>query len=447
MIRVLVVSYAFPPDAAVGGLRIARLCRYLPEHGVQPIVLSMQDRFYEEVDYTVSAPEQIEVVRTKSMTTPLDLYRRAKQSLKKSSKNGGGNGSRELYADPSFVRRQILALLQFPDRYWGWYLPALREAENLLQQGKVDVIFSSGPPWISHLIARRLKVRHQLPWMADFRDPWARLLPEKRDPGWFQGLSEFLEDRCIKSADLVVCNTERLRRAYQLQYKDLDESRFRTLTNGFEECGSNKPKGRTSVKRAIVHLGSIYGLRRIDTFLQAIAQLTRSGKLDPESFQLVFQGDVSSDSIQQAEKNCPDLLEKGCLEFRPRIAWKDAQEVLAGADRLLLFQGNHQLQIPAKFYEYVQTGIPIFAVTEKGALSDLLDETQAGVWVSPESPDEIARRFVDFLEMPRRAPESLMLELNDRFHYRQLSSKLSDWMHTLLGREAPTRTFASSVAN
>ena len=444
--RVLIVSHTFPPDSAVGGLRIARLCRYLPECDIHPFVLTVEDRVYESVDPSMVLPSNLKVIRTGSMSTPLDWYRRLIQHRRSQTGDVGkvqGRGP-----NSSLARQHLLAMLSFPDRYWGWYLPALKAAGELIRTDKVEAVFSSGPPWISHLIARRLKLTHKLPWMADFRDPWAHLLPEKRSPGWFQRLSERLEERCIGSADLVICNTDRLREAFQNHYSVEAPSKFRTLTNGFDDSDAYATAAAPAPKRLFLHLGSIYGLRRIDTFLEAISQLTRSGQLDPDSFQLVFQGEIDSDYITQAEAICPELLRKRCLEFRPRINRNQAQQVLASADRLLLFQGSHELQVPAKFYEYLQTGIPIFAVTEPGALTDLLQETDSGIWASPSNSNEIAERFLKFLEMPRRSPESLRLDINGKFQYRQLASRLGDWMRELVGskQDAPLPAIANSRA-
>jgi len=443
-VRILVVSHSFPPDAAVGGLRIARLCGYLPEQGIQPIVLSVDARFHEGVDDSVALPEGVRVVRTKCIRTPRDLYRRAKQLLAHESPGAGTEA--QTVTDPGFVRRQVRALLEFPDRYWGWYFHAQKAAAQLIEEEGIDVIFSSGPPWICHLIARRLKAKYQLPWIADFRDPWAHLLPEKDAPRWSQYLSEKLEDSCIENADLVICNTDRLRRAYQNCYGDVDASKFRTLTNGYEHSRTSYETRISSGKRIFLHLGSIYGLRRIDTFLQAIADLTHSGQLDPNSFQLIFQGQISGDFIAAAERSCPDLLRSGCLQFRPRVSWEEAQRILAGADRLLLFQGNYELQVPAKFYEYLQTGIPIFAVTEEGALTDLLSSTGSGLWAKPTDPRQIAEQFVEVLQMPRRNPECLEQDLNGKFRYHELASQFGGWVRALASQAQDPKDVLPSVA-
>ena len=443
-IRVLFVSYTFPPDAAVGGLRISRLCRHSPQHGIEPVVLSVQEKFYDRLDYTVTLPSALRVQRTDAMRTPLDWYRRAKQLFARKTEEQFRDQARG--SDPAFLRRQALALLEIPDPYWGWYFPAVKAGDKLIQDLDIDVIFSSGPPWISHLIAKQLKTKHKLPWIADFRDPWAHFLPEAKAPRWRHRLQERLEDQTIRSADLVICNTDRLRQAFAEQYAGLGSSKFRTLTNGYEDIQIPSIVKSPGQKRTFLHLGSIYGLRRIDTFLEAVANLIASGRLDPASFNLIFQGDLSPGFMLAAENSVRDLKALGCLEFRDRVDRDQAQAILWNSDLLLLFQGNHELQVPAKFYEYLQTGIPIFAVTEEGALTDLLSSTRSGLWASPADTNSIAERFLQVLQMPQRSPALVDSNLSRQFHCVELAAKFSEWVQEVARPLDSKAAIASPVA-
>src|SRR5262249_7121798 len=73
---VLFVSYCFPPDAQVGGLRSARFCKYLPEFGLRPIVLTIQEQLHENLDHEFPLNRETRVERTEAIATPLQLYRR-----------------------------------------------------------------------------------------------------------------------------------------------------------------------------------------------------------------------------------------------------------------------------------------------------------------------------------------------------------------------------------
>src|SRR4029077_2812773 len=74
LLKVLVIAFNFPPDGEVGARRIVGFCRYLPEFGIQPVVLTVEKRFYRVRDETVPVPQGIQVVRT-SFANPLHWYR------------------------------------------------------------------------------------------------------------------------------------------------------------------------------------------------------------------------------------------------------------------------------------------------------------------------------------------------------------------------------------
>ena len=410
---------------------MAQFCRYLPEFGIEPTVLSVEERFCERVDHSRTLPPSLRVLRTPRNSTPVDWYQSLKRIFKRSASpetqvraSGGG----ERAGEPNWLRANLNALLEIPDRYWNWYWPAVRRADRFLRDEHVDAVFSSGPPWTSHLVARHLKRKFGVPWLADFRDPWASMKSVRRRPVWWHRIASQFEKSCVQLADRVVCNTDRLRSAYQLQYPGLDPAKFRTLTNGFEDLPVAH-SAKTNSQRQFVHLGSLYGKRRIDTFLLALNDLVLSGRLEPVSFRVIFQGDMEPSHIAQAAKIVPDLLQRNCLEFRPRTSWQQAWELLWQSDLLLLFQGRHELQVPAKFYEYLQTGIPMFAVAEDGALTDVLRATESGICVGPSDPQQISAAFLEALRLPHTSPEDVKRRLNGEYHYRNLTKKLSLMIH------------------
>jgi glycosyltransferase involved in cell wall biosynthesis len=96
-----------------------------------------------------------------------------------------------------------------------------------------------------------------------------------------------------------------------------------------------------------------------------------------------------------------------------------------GADLLVLFPGN-RFQVPAKFYEYLRTGKPIFAVANPGALTDLIDSTGAGVWADINDPKDIAGKLLTALQLPIRSQEEVQARWDGQFHYRALAAQLAE---------------------
>ena len=62
-----------------------------------------------------------------------------------------------------------------PDARLFWIKPSIRFLSKYIQQHKVDAVISTGPPHSMHLIALGLKQKFNLPWIADFRDPWTQI--------------------------------------------------------------------------------------------------------------------------------------------------------------------------------------------------------------------------------------------------------------------------------
>ena len=416
---VLFVSHCFPPDAQVGSQRMARFCKYLPEFGFRPIVLTVEERLYETLDRDFPWDREIRVERTHAMATPLDLYRRWRSPSK------SGNGEAAVRSEPGFLKRHGFALLATPDRYWGWYFAAVRAGERLLREEPIVAMVSSGPPWISHLVARRLKRgRPDVRWLADFRDPWARSLFTEKLPGWRNAIDRRLEASSVAAADLVICNTDRLLELFRASYPALPAEHFFTLTNGFDDApdldAMASPLGG---ERVALHLGEIYGGRRIDTFCKAVAQLWESGRLD-SSWRVRFLGDIDPAAAEAAVRGLPEAARLR-IQFEPRVSWTHAQEALRAADVLLIFQGGLGLQVPAKFYEYLQTGKPIFTVAERGATTDAVDATGVGAWVEPHDSARIAEAFLRVLEPPAEDQAEARLHSRSRYHYRVLTASLA----------------------
>jgi glycosyltransferase involved in cell wall biosynthesis len=436
-LRALVVSYAFPPWGEVGALRVFNFCRRLPQFGVDPVVLTVREENLEVRDSSITLPSDLPVIRTGVITNPLDWYRRMRPEASASSGVRGslGEDSSEI---ASFLRKNILAALHIPDRYWGWYFPALRATRELLEREKVDVLISSGPPWIPHVIARSIKRRYGIPWLADFRDPWSKLSHGNvTRPNWWNRLAEKMEAGCVRDADLVICNTQRFGDGMRDAYPALNPKKFRVLNNGYDDSASVRPVTDASAsEKLLLHLGSLYGERRIDTFLLAIANLVKTGRLRSEATKVLFQGDMDAKYVAEATRLVPELVKRKVAEFRPRVPFDEARKLLWKSNLLLLFQGSHSLQLPAKFYEYLQTGIPIFAVCDAGALTDVIEATGAGVWVTAQDSDSIAEELLKALEMPRRTSEEVT-QSSAAYQYSSLSRTLSEWMQEVAAEQGP----------
>ena len=438
-LRVLIIAHAFPPSAEVGGSRIARFCKYLPEFGVQPVVLTVQNRFHERLDHTILVPPTIRVIRTLQYRTPLDWY--ASWKSRRSAANSRRDNDRPKAQRPRAetrgrLRQYLLSVLLFPDQYWGWYLPATRTGRRLLQTAEFDAVISTAPPPTALLIGLSLKMKYQIPWIVDFRDPWVdnESLPSSQ-PKWCQEQRLRMEANCVMSADLVVSNTGWQHRVMCERYQNLPREKFVTLTNGFDDVQAPPNLELKKHKPLLcLHVGTIYKGRRIDTFCAGLSILVKKKTLDPDAVRVLFVGDTDESQITACREVAGELIDSGMIEFHKHVAKEEASLLLWKADLLLVFQGEYHTQIPFKFYEYFATGKPIFAIAQQGALSSVMEQMGVGIWTAENDPHEIGKKFLLALSLSAQPAEAVQKRWAERFHFRSLSGQLAKWIWDIIDR-------------
>lgn len=244
-----------------------------------------------------------------------------------------------------------------------------------------------------------------------------------------------MEANCVKSADLVICNTDWQHRVMCERYRQLSREKFVTLTNGFDniEAPPNLDLKKHKPLRCL-YLGAIYEGRRIDTFCAALSILVKEQTLHPDAVKVLFLGDTDESQIAACRRVASKLMDSGMIEFRQRVDKEEARRFLWEADLLLIFQGEYRAQIPLKFYEYLATGKPIFTVSQEGALSDVMAQTGEGVWAAENYPREIGEKFLLATTLPAQSADAVQQRWAERFHFRSLSRRLADWIRELVDR-------------
>ncbi len=431
MRKILLIARYFPPEGAVGSKRVAYFARYLPASGIEPIVLTVQERFCDFVDPSFPVPA-VRVIRTPKVVNPLVVYKNYQTGGV--SENASGDAFVPAVGRRWFrggVFRQMAHLCQLPDLDWNWYWPAVKAAKRVIESENIELILSSGPPWTCHLIARELKRKFGIPWIADFRDAWMAD-PWRSDqiPRWRQRIERRWESKVIHSADRVMCVIDEVRDGFSC-YTDVPKDKFVTLTNGVDLSDQPVEVARKSdAKKLILHLGSLYGDRRVDTFCRVVGDLVKQGVLQPDGFKVVFMGWADRATVEEAQNAAPDLFRDGQIEFRPKIKWAEAQQYLYTADLLLIFQGTH-FGLSAKAFEYLRSGIPILAIGKNRQLVSFLDQTGSGLWADPADQSSIASAFLAALSLPVRRREEVSRAAG-AYEVQTLTRRLAGYMEQLI---------------
>ena len=401
--RILLVAYHFPPSAAVGGLRMARFARYLPEFGGEPYVLTVDDADRDQEqgnDATrMVGLKNVPIRRTHSRSGRISaLYRRVKSLLHggQGQPGGGtadhdlqghairdGGGARHEAVLRRFKRYVTSLVLLLPDEFKGWSFSSAWTAVHLVRKHRIDWVLTSGPPFSVHFIGLVVKICTRARWIADFRDPWIEMLPERsqHSRSWLSDqLEKWMEASVMRNADKVLTTTERLRQSMIARYPNVAPGKYECLPNGID-LGQMAVRDAVEKDRplTITYAGSLYFERTPEPLFHALGELVREGIARTSDFRLWLIGNCShignADTLDVARHHGVEASVE-ILSWLPRV---EAVRLMQRSHLLLvLAPPNHKLMLPAKVFDYLGSGSKILAIAEPGATTDFVRETDGG---------------------------------------------------------------------
>ena len=373
--RILILSWYFPPINEIGAIRVGRLADYLHAKGHDVWVVTARR---EQVDASLThGLASDHVIRTRwidvdRLSSPWTWFgRRAQQSEKidapaPAAPAPQSGGLRER------IGRHYMWLVRFPDRQGGW-LPFLRRAGGeLLKRRGFDLIYASGPPFTTFVAASRLSRRFGVPWIAEYRDGWSHYSYTPK-PEWRERIDAFLERRITGSATGLVAVSQPWADYYEAQFHKPTAA----IYNGFDpvQRAASPRVSRPGLPVSIVHMGTIYpGLRDPSLLFEAI----RLANLTPGEVEVAFYGAGGNTVLPLAARH-------GVQDFvkvPPRVPYQRALEIQAASDVLLLLQSPADMaNVPAKTFEYFAARRPILGLgLDEGIPARLVRERNAGLY-------------------------------------------------------------------
>jgi hypothetical protein len=191
--RVLVISREFPPSIGPHPIRVAKLAKYLPEFGWDPTIMSVPtDHFPDRDDQLAAETDGTPVVRVPRLLARLVPPAREGRTLEAPipTTAPGSDAPARSAAPPTAgpkLRSRLAGALLLPDSSILWALPAARRAAAMADG--FDAIFTTAPPFSTHLIGDRVARSHHLAWVAEYRDNWTVNIARRRLNGSAGGSS------------------------------------------------------------------------------------------------------------------------------------------------------------------------------------------------------------------------------------------------------------------
>lgn len=264
----------------------------------------------------------------------------------------------------------------------SWFDPhrqILKAADEYLQHNNVDGIIASGEPFILFRYCFLLHKKHNVPWIADYRDGWKLnyVMRQSKDPlrkvlnAW-----EFMfEKKYLRTVSCIVSIDPILGKALS----ELHNKKARVVYNGFDGFYEG-PRNNVSSELPLVinHTGTLTPGQRVETMLQAIKELLEEKKIESQEIKLQFIG-LDYFPLQCQRVKSFDINVTQCIVTSPRMPREDVLQLNTAADYLVTFTEEKYSMINAKTYDYLAVKRPVLVVpSDNDLLSNLVHDLNAG---------------------------------------------------------------------
>jgi len=342
----------------------------------------------------------------------------SQKSILDQAKAKSGLKSKSFLID--FIFKAYTTFFAYPDEEKKWMKPAFKAARDLLNKEKFDIIISSSSPVSAHIVAKKLKEKYKLPWIADLRDLWT----QNHSYPYFKARKIFeknLELKTLNFADALITVSQPLAE----NLKRLHRKPIFWITNGFEPNILNNGEELTK-KFTITYTGQIYdGNQDPVKVIEALSELVSKGVINKDDLEVNFYGLEKNWFKDKVEYyGLTDCVNQNGFIPRQEIIHKQRQSQILL--KLNWENPSHTGGYTGKIFEYLAARRPILATGgfEKDITKELLETTKAGIFC-PEIKD-IKKALNEFyLEYKNNGQVAYKGDWNEinKFNYKNLSKQ------------------------
>lgn len=427
--KVLVITYYWPPSGGSSVLRWLKFARYLHEFGWLATIYTPSNPEPQAYDPALlkEVPDSIRVIKRKILE-PYRIFKfltgqRHDETLTASFVSEMKKGW--IYGLLIWIRGNFF----IPDARKFWIRPSIRYLVRYLKENPHDIIISTGPPHSMHLIAMGLKARLNIPWVADFRDPWTNIdfYNELKLTSGSDRRHRMLERKVLTSADTVVTVGPTM----SAEFSRMGCRNVQTITNGYDEV-KFEPVTEPGKVFSLLHVGSMPSARNPVTLWRVLGEIATADPLFRSDLVIHLIGKIDYTVIKSIRAS--GLADK--LQKQDQIPHHQVYPYLKQASVLLLVINNTPNAgsiLTNKFYEYLSAGRPVLAIgPEDGDAAAILEQTGAGKMVDYNNRKELHDLIVDLYNRHTSGRLHVNVRNITQYSRKSLTSELAKLLDSLI---------------
>lgn len=314
------------------------------------------------------------------------------------------------------IRNELASLAHLkPDPFSHW-IPAATE-EALRQIDGPGLVYAVVPPVSNALVAWQIAKQKNLPLILDFRD------------------NEFsLPRSCVEDAVMITASTQRSLDDMRVHYgRGSDKRRDMVYFNGYPDLASSTPPIITPEDPLRLIYAGLLNWEQHPAMLSQAVSVVRRRRPDLDGrLQLDYYGprNYYTKLVMRRDRN-------DGTRFNGYLPFAQVRKELATSSMGIstLVAASKTYCIPSKVFQYLAAGLPTFAVTPPGALSDFVERTGTGIHILPKPRNAIADALEHLLDQPEllQTMRSRVLAQREQYSLRsqvvRLDSSLQELLH------------------
>jgi glycosyltransferase involved in cell wall biosynthesis len=394
--KVLIITYYWPPSGGAGVQRWLKFSKYLRYFGWEPVIYTPENPEAPAIDNSLEkdVPKGISIIK-RPIVEPYSIYKRFVGMKPGDKVNAGFLQEKEKPGLAEGFAVWLRGNFFIPDARRFWIRPSVKYLVNYLSDNPVDAIVSTGPPHSMHLIALQIHKKLNIPWLADFRDPWTGIdfYHQLKLTSLADRLHHKLEKKVLASATAVTVVSQDMMN----EFNGIVKREYNLVTNGYDEQDiSPVPQNQLDTKFTISHIGSINASRNPVGLWKVLSEMADKNDEFEKTLQIKLVGKVDIGVLKSIEEN-------GLTQYLSMIEYMPHQEVMHEIQKsqvlLLLINNTPNAKgiLTGKIFEYLGSGRPILSIgPEDGEAAVMLSDSEAGQTAGYQNEEGMRRILTEY---------------------------------------------------